>query len=42
MRGTGHSMRRHPFNITNKGIIVYPDKIVKITPRGFFEGGESQ
>ena len=41
MRGTGHSMRRHPFDITDKGIIVYPDKVVKITSRGFFEGGES-
>jgi len=41
MRGTGHSMRRHPFDITSKGIIVYPDKIVKVTPRGFIEGGES-
>jgi len=39
MRGTGHSMRRHPFDITSKGIIVYPDKTVKVTPRGFVEGG---
>jgi len=28
MRGTGHSMRRHPFKITDKGIIVYPDKVL--------------
>jgi KaiC/GvpD/RAD55 family RecA-like ATPase len=41
MRGTGHSMRRHPFDITSKGIITYPDKTVKITSRGLFEGGES-
>jgi len=40
MRGTGHSMRRHPFEITSKGIIVYPDKTVKVTPKGFVEGGE--
>ncbi|WP_048055869.1 KaiC domain-containing protein [Pyrococcus sp. ST04] len=29
MRGTSHSMRRHPFDITDKGIIVYPDKVLK-------------
>lgn len=29
MRGTRHSMRRHPFEITDKGIIVYADKVVK-------------
>ncbi|ALM75761.1 hypothetical protein TBCH5v1_1853 [Thermococcus barophilus] len=29
MRGTSHSMRRHPFDITDKGIIVYHDKILK-------------
>ncbi|MCE4598709.1 MAG: KaiC domain-containing protein [Desulfurococcales archaeon] len=34
MRGTAHSMRRHLFDITSKGIVVYPDKIVKIG-RGF-------
>ncbi|MEM2924243.1 MAG: KaiC domain-containing protein [Methanocellales archaeon] len=42
MRGASHSMRRHPFDITSKGIIVYPGKTIRITPRGFFEGeGES-
>ena len=30
MRGTKHSMRRHPFEITDKGIIVYPGKVVKL------------
>ena len=30
MRGTKHSMRRHPFEITNKGIIVYPEKVFKL------------
>jgi hypothetical protein len=30
----------HPFKITSKGIIVYPDKTVKVTPKGFVEGGE--
>ncbi len=29
MRGSSHSMRRHPFDITDKGIIIYPDKTVK-------------
>lgn len=29
MRGTSHSMRRHPFDITDKGIIVYHDKVLK-------------
>ncbi|BAA80504.2 conserved hypothetical protein [Aeropyrum pernix K1] len=33
MRGTKHSMRRHPFEITDKGIIVYPDKVVRIGRR---------
>lgn len=30
MRGTSHSMRRHPFEITDKGIIVYHDRVLKI------------
>lgn len=30
MRGTSHSLRRHRFDITDKGIVVYPDKIVKL------------
>jgi KaiC domain protein len=29
MRGTSHSLKRHPFNITDKGIVIYPDKVVK-------------
>ena len=29
MRGTSHSMRRHPFEITDEGIIVYSDKVLK-------------
>jgi len=29
MRGTKHSMRRHPFEITDKGIIVYSDRVVR-------------
>jgi len=28
MRGTAHSMRRHPFEITNEGIKVFPDRII--------------
>lgn len=39
MRGTSHSMKRHPFEITSKGIVVYPEKTVRITPRGLLEGG---
>ncbi len=30
MRGTSHDMRRHPFDITDKGIIIYPDKVFKV------------
>jgi KaiC domain protein len=30
MRGTSHSMKRHPFDITDKGIIVYHNKVLKI------------
>ncbi len=30
MRGTAHSMKRHPFDITDKGIIVYPNKVLKL------------
>ncbi|MGC9181992.1 KaiC domain-containing protein [Thermogladius sp.] len=29
MRGTSHSLKRHPFEITDKGIVIYPDKVVK-------------
>jgi len=29
MRGTKHDMRRHPFEITDEGIRVYSDKVVK-------------
>ncbi|MEO3993056.1 MAG: KaiC domain-containing protein [Desulfurococcaceae archaeon TW002] len=29
MRGTKHDMRRHLFEISDKGIIIYPDKIVR-------------
>jgi KaiC domain protein len=29
MRGTAHDMRRHPFDITDKGIIIYHDKVFK-------------
>jgi len=30
MRGTSHSMRRHYFEITDKGIVIYPNKVVKV------------
>ena len=33
MRGTAHSMRRHPFEITSNGIVVYADKTLSITSR---------
>jgi KaiC domain protein len=29
MRGTKHSMKRHLFDITDKGIVIYPDKVFK-------------
>ncbi|RLE89990.1 MAG: KaiC domain-containing protein [Thermoprotei archaeon] len=28
MRGTKHSMRRHPFDITDRGIVIYSSKIL--------------
>jgi len=31
MRGTSHSMRRHPFVITGEGIRVFHDKVLKMT-----------
>lgn len=37
MRGTAHSMRRHPFDITDRGIVVYPDKVLRVTRWGFRE-----
>ncbi len=30
MRGTSHSMKRHLFDITSKGLVVYPEKILKV------------
>lgn len=30
MRGTPHSMRRHPFEITDRGIIVHADRTLKV------------
>ncbi|MEM3732557.1 MAG: ATPase domain-containing protein, partial [Candidatus Bathyarchaeia archaeon] len=33
MRGTAHSMRRHPFEITNNGIIVYANKTLSVTSK---------
>lgn len=30
MRGTKHSMRRHPFEITDRGIIIYHDRVLRI------------
>lgn len=36
MRGTAHSMKRHPFEITNKGIVVYSNKVIRLT-RGKYE-----
>jgi len=34
MRGTKHDMRRHPFEITDKGIIVHSNKVIRF--RGQF------
>lgn len=39
MRGTSHSMRRHPFEITDKGIVVYPEKTLSLRRFGVEEGG---
>ena len=33
MRGTSHSMKRHPFEITDRGIIIHPEKTLSITRR---------
>ncbi|MCD6126359.1 MAG: KaiC domain-containing protein [Thaumarchaeota archaeon] len=33
MRGTSHSMRRHPFEITDKGMMVKAEEVIKITGR---------
>jgi KaiC domain protein len=30
MRGTKHSMKRHIFEITDRGIVVYPDRVFKL------------
>jgi len=30
MRGTSHSMRRHPFEITDRGIVIYPNKVLRM------------
>ncbi|AEH51552.1 putative circadian clock protein, KaiC [Pseudothermotoga thermarum DSM 5069] len=40
MRGTSHSMRRHPFDITSNGIFVHSDKILKNTGVEKLQGGE--
>ncbi len=29
MRGTKHDMRRHPFEITDKGLVVYHNKVIR-------------
>ncbi|MEM3134872.1 MAG: ATPase domain-containing protein, partial [Candidatus Bathyarchaeia archaeon] len=33
MRGTAHSMRRHPFEITDKGLIIKPKEVIMVTQR---------
>ena len=38
MRGTAHSMRRHPFEITDRGIVVHPERVLRIH-RGTLEVG---
>ncbi len=37
MRGTSHSMRRHPFIITDDGIKVFHDKVLRVTRSGIME-----
>jgi len=39
MRGTAHDMRRHPMEITDKGIIVHHNKLFKVSRRS--EGQEA-
>jgi len=39
MRGTAHSMKRHPFEITDKGIIIKPKEVIMVAQRRF---GESE
>jgi KaiC domain protein len=34
MRDTKHDMRRHPFDITDKGIVIYTNKVVKFSRIG--------
>ena len=41
MRGTSHSMRRHPFIITDEGIRVFHDKVLKVTRSGIMEESTS-
>jgi len=38
MRGTAHSMKRHPFEITDKGIVIKPKEVVMVTQRRLLEG----
>lgn len=33
MRGTAHSMKRHPFEITDKGIIIRPKEVIIVSQR---------
>jgi KaiC/GvpD/RAD55 family RecA-like ATPase len=33
MRGTAHDMRRHPMEITDRGVVVYHNKLFKISRR---------
>ena len=37
MRGVGHHREIRPYEITDKGIIVYPNKVLKVTRAGVFE-----
>lgn len=37
MRGTAHSMARHPFEITDKGIIIYPDRHLSVSRKASSE-----
>jgi len=41
MRGTSHSMRRHPFIITNEGIKVYHEKVLRVSRAGIREESAS-
>jgi len=39
MRGTKHDMRRHPFEISDRGVVINVGKVVKSLGRSVIYGG---